>query len=132
VEKLNKSFEHGKQKLEEHHQHEHEQGEMASPLNGKQYIKEHYMESNSDNELDELNYRYRKANDKMLKMNRVIEDYKSEVDTINHQSYGRNHAIELNNTKNKQTSSDNVVNKLNQSTNPVIKNYLKVIIKNCI
>lgn len=91
-------------------------------MNGKPYIKEHYM-SNSDNELDEIDYRYHlKSNDKSLKINQVIEDYKMEVGTINH--HRQHHAMEphqLNNSKAKHS----VASKLNQSTNPVIKNYLK-------
>jgi hypothetical protein len=97
-----------------------------SILNGsKQYIKEHYM-SNSDNELDEIDYRYHsKANDKSLKINQIIEDYKMEVGSINH--HRDHHAMDssqLNNSKGKQ-HQHSVASKLNQSTNPVIKNYLK-------
>lgn len=86
----------------------------------KQYIKEHYM-SNSDNELDDLDYRYSrsKSPDKSLKINQIIEDYKKEVGaSINHHRESTN---QLNNSKTKQV----VASKLNQSTNPVIKNYLK-------
>lgn len=98
--------------------------EMVNNMNGKQYIKEHYM-SNSDNELDEIDYRYhsKDENNKSTKINQIIEDYKIEVGSINHH---RHHAIntnqqQLNNSKEKHTVSS----KLNQSTNPVIKNYLK-------
>lgn len=95
---------------------------MEPEMNGKPYIKEHYM-SNSDNELDEIDYRYHsKSNDKSLKINQVIEDYKMEVGTINH--HRQHHAMEssqLNNSKVKHS----VASKLNQSSNPVIKNYLK-------
>lgn len=91
-------------------------------MNGKSYIKEHYM-SNSDNELDEIDYRYHpKSNDKSSKINQIIEDYKIEVGTINHHRH--HHAMDssqLNNSKTKHS----VASKLNQSTNPVIKNYLK-------
>lgn len=98
---------------------------MTESANGKQYIKEHYM-SNSDNELDEIDYRYHsKANNKPLKINQIIEDYKIEVGSINHQHSHRHHLTtpQLNNSKEKHSAS--VSNKLNQSTNPVIKNYLK-------
>lgn len=94
-------------------------GEMMMNNSKQTYIKEHYM-SNSDNELDEIDYRYHsKANDKSTKINQIIEEYKIEVGSINHA--GRHHAMELNNSKAKQS----VASKLNQSTNPVIKNYLK-------
>lgn len=86
---------------------------------GKQYIKEHYM-SNSDNELDDLEFRYHhsKGSDKSSKINQIIEDYKNEVSLpISH----REASGELNNSKGKVS----VASKLNQSTNPVIKNYLK-------
>lgn len=100
--------------------------EMVNNMNGKQYIKEHYM-SNSDNELDEIDYRYHsKAGDKSSKINQIIEDYKLEVGSINH--HHRHHAMDatqLNNSKAKSSSSSSVASKLNQSTNPVIKNYLK-------
>lgn len=121
VEKLNKSSTGGgvggEQKMME------PSSEMANNMNGKQYIKEHYM-SNSDNELDEIDYRYHsKENDKSAKINQIIEDYKIEVGSINHH---RHHAMnsnqQLNNSKEKHSS---VSSKLNQSTNPVIKNYLK-------
>lgn len=96
--------------------------EMESNMNGKSYIKEHYM-SNSDNELDEIDYRYHsKSNDKSLKINQIIEDYKMEVGSINHHRH--HHAIESNQLNNSKTKHS-VASKLNQSTNPVIKNYLK-------
>jgi hypothetical protein len=109
LEKLNKSLANG--------------GESAKmepmEMNGKPYIKEHYM-SNSDNELDEIDYRYHsKSNDKSLKINQVIEDYKMEVGTIHHRQHHEPH--QLNNSKAKQTTAA----KLNHSTNPIIKNYLK-------
>jgi hypothetical protein len=109
LEKLNKSLANG--------------GESAKmepmEMNGKPYIKEHYM-SNSDNELDEIDYRYHsKSNDKSLKINQVIEDYKMEVGTIHHRQHHEPH--QLNNSKAKQITAA----KLNQSTNPIIKNYLK-------
>lgn len=121
VEKLNKSSAVGvsdEQKMME------PSSEMVNNMNGKQYIKEHYM-SNSDNELDEIDYRYHsKENDKSTKINQIIEDYKIEVGSINH--HRQNHAMssnqQLNNSKEKQQS---VSSKLNQSTNPVFKNYLK-------
>lgn len=98
-------------------------GAIAESVNGKHYVKEHYM-SNSDNELDEIDYRYHsKANDKSLKINQIIEDYKIEVGSINHQHSHRHLTTQLNNSKEKH--SVGVANKLNQSTNPVIKNYLK-------
>lgn len=114
LEKLNKSLTNVEAKMEP-------MSETVNSLNGKPYIKEHYM-SNSDNELDEIDYRYHsKANDKSSKINQIIEDYKMEVSSINHH---RHHAIDsgqLNNSKAKHS----VASKLNQSTNPVIKNYLK-------
>lgn len=94
--------------------------------NGKQYIKEHYMESNSDNELDETDYRYNhrtKSNDKSSTMNQIIEDYKIEVGTsINHHSPSPSDSHQLNNSRVKSAINGA---KLNQSTNAVIKNYLK-------
>lgn len=117
LEKLNKSSASVEQKMKP-------ASEIVNNMNGKQYIKEHYT-SNSDNELDEIDYRYQsKANDKSLKINQIIEDYKNEVGSINHH---RHHAMnpsnsnQLNNSKEKPS----VASKLNQSTNPVIKNYLK-------
>lgn len=95
--------------------------EMAHNMNGKQYIKEHYM-SNSDNELDEIDYRYHsKTAENSSKINQIIEDYKIEVGSINHQRPHATDANQLNNSKTKPS----VTSKLNQSTNPVIKNYLK-------
>jgi hypothetical protein len=95
---------------------------MASNVNGKPYIKEHYM-SNSDNELDEIDYRYHsKSNDKSLKINQIIEEYKMEVGTINHHRH--HHAMDSNQLNNSK-AKHSVASKLNQSTNPVIKNYLK-------
>lgn len=97
------------------------------------------MESNSDNELDELDYRYRKKeSDKSSKMNQIIEDYKTEVANINHStrsggvvggssslSDGRTH--QLNNLRSHSANSAATANsnKLNHSMNPVIKKYLK-------
>ena len=115
LEKLNKSSASAEQKTEP-------MSEMVNNMNGKQYIKEHYM-SNSDNELDEIDYRYQsKANDKSLKINQIIEDYKNEVGSINHH---RQHAINPSNQLNNSKEKPSVASKLNQSTNPVIKNYLK-------
>lgn len=95
--------------------------ETAHNMNGKQYIKEHYM-SNSDNELDEIDYRYHsKSVENSSKINQIIEDYKIEVGSINHQ---RPHAIDANQLNNSK-AKPSVTSKLNQSTNPVIKNYLK-------
>lgn len=97
--------------------------EMVNNMNGKQYIKEHYM-SNSDNELDEIDYRYHsKAGDKSSKINQIIEDYKLEVGSINH--HHRHHAMDASQLNNSKAKSSAVASKLNQSTNPVIKNYLK-------
>lgn len=116
LKKLNKSSASVEEKMEP-------TSEMVNNMNGKQYIKEHYM-SNSDNELDEIDYRYHsKANDKSLKINQIIEDYEKEAGSINHH---RHHAInsssnQLNNSKEKPS----MASKLNQSTNTVIKNYLK-------
>lgn len=105
-------------------------------IDGKSYIKEHYM-SNSDNEMDEIDYRYhsKSNNDKSSKINQIIEEYKIETATINHH---RSHGIDspsssshqLNNSKGKSSSSvttppSATTKQLNQSTNPVIKNYLK-------
>lgn len=90
-------------------------------VNNKQYVKEHYM-SNSDNELDEIDYRYHsKADDKSTKINQIIENYKIEVGSINHHRHHAMDSNQLNNSKGKHS----VASKLNQSTNPVIKNYLK-------
>jgi hypothetical protein len=89
------------------------------------------MESNSDNELDELDYRFRKENEESLKLNQIIDDYKTEVATINHRMTDKtatttcSAAIQLNNLRNKQQITDSNSNKLNQSMNPVIKKYLK-------
>lgn len=78
--------------------------------------------SNSDNELDEIDYRYHsKAAENSSKINQIIEDYKIEVGSINHQ---RHHATDTNQLNNSKTKPS-VASKLNQSTNPVIKNYLK-------
>jgi hypothetical protein len=106
---------------------------MEDEMNGKSYIKEHYM-SNSDNEMDEIDYRYHsKSNDKSSKINQIIEEYKIETAAINH--HHRSHAIDsssqLNNSKGKSSttssgiSSNSTTKQLNSSTNPVIKNYLK-------
>ncbi|CRL02617.1 CLUMA_CG015915, isoform A [Clunio marinus] len=119
LEKLNKSSGSIQEKMEP-------LSEMVNNMNGKQYIKEHYM-SNSDNELDEIDYRYHsKANDKPLKINQIIEDYKNEVGSINHHRHQQAmvETNQLNNSKGK-TSASMMGSKLNQSTNPVIKNYLK-------
>lgn len=87
--------------------------EMISFTNGKRYIKEHYMESNSDNE-QEIDYHYRKENDKLSKVNQNIDTYKLGDITS------------MNNLKSKTISSNSCIsNKLNQSSNQVIKNYLK-------
>lgn len=111
LEKLNKSLASVESKIEP----------MVNNVNGKRYIKEHYM-SNSDNELDEIDYRYHsKTDDKSLKINQIIEDYKIEVGSINHHRHHAMDSTPLNNSKGKQSVSS----KLNQSTNPVIKNYLK-------
>lgn len=98
-------------------------------MNGKSYIKEHYT-SNSDNEMDEIDYRYQnKSNNKSSKINQIIEDYKIEAATINHHHRPVIDSSSLNNsTKLKSStsaSSSSASSKLNQSTNPVIKNYLK-------
>ena len=84
VEKLNKSFDEVEEQQHRHHHSSHEDEKVTSFTNSKRYVKEHYMESNSDNELDELDYRYRKENEKSLKLNQIIDDYKTEVATINH------------------------------------------------
>lgn len=114
--------------------------------NSKQYVKEHYMESNSDNELDEIDYgqinEYDIKDDKSSKTNQIIEDYKIEIATINHRHHHQQRMIEspsssansrnttdvqLNNVKNNKNCDEKIPtdSKLNQSTNPVIKNYLK-------
>lgn len=113
--------------------------------NNKQYVKEHYMESNSDNELDEIDYgqinEYDLKDDKSSKTNQIIEDYKIEIATINHRHHHQRMIespsssansrtttdVQLNNVKNNKNSDGKLPtdSKLNQSTNPVIKNYLK-------
>lgn len=114
--------------------------------NNKQYVKEHYMESNSDNELDEIDYgqinEYDIKDDKSSKMNQIIEDYKIEISTINHRHHHQRmiespsssansrttNSVQLNNVKNTRNCDGKIIprnSKLNQSTNPVIKNYLK-------
>lgn len=115
LEKLNKSSMNGAETKMEL-----TSSEMAHNMNGKQYIKEHYM-SNSDNELDEIDYRYHPKAENSSKINQIIEDYKIEVGSINHQRHHATDANQLNNSKTKPS----VASKLNQSTNPVIKNYLK-------
>jgi hypothetical protein len=111
---------------------------MDDEMNGKSYIKEHYM-SNSDNEMDEIDYRYHsKSNDKSSKINQIIEEYKIETAAINHhRSHAMDSSSQLNNSKGKLSSSaasttstgisssNSTSKQLNQSTNPVIKNYLK-------
>lgn len=132
VEKLNKSFDEQQiqQQQQQHHRHRHEDDKVTSFSNTKRYVKEHYMESNSDNELDELDYRYRRENEKSLKLNQIIDDYKTEVATINHRmtdkaTIASTATTQLNNLRNKQQIIDSNGNKLNQSMNPVIKKYLK-------
>ncbi|KAL7052730.1 hypothetical protein ACKWTF_004984 [Chironomus riparius] len=124
VEKLNKSFD--EQQIQQ--QHHRENDKVTSFSNTKRYVKEHYIESNSDNELDELNYQYCKDNEKSLKLNQIIDDYKTEVATINHRMADKTTSTtstQLNNLRNKQHIIDNNSNKINQSMNPVIKKYLK-------
>lgn len=96
----------------------------------KIYVKENYQVSNSDNELDEVDFRFntknseyrQKSPEKSSQFSQVIKDYKMEVGTSHHTtSHTTNHSIQLNNSKTKPS----VASKLNQSTNPVIKNYLK-------
>ncbi|XP_070501319.1 centrosomal protein of 131 kDa isoform X2 [Chironomus tepperi] len=128
VEKLNKSLD--EQQIQQNHRHHQEDDKVTSFSNTKRYVKEHYMESNSDNELDELDYRYRKENEKSFKLNQIIDDYKTEVATINHRMTDKattvsTAATQLNNLRNKQQIIDSNGNKLNQSMNPVIKKYLK-------
>lgn len=133
VEKLNKSFDDEHEQHNNNHHHHHGDEKVSSfSANPKRYVKEHYMESNSDNELDELDYRYRKENEKSLKMNQIIDDYKTEVATINHRMTNKTittaaviSTTQLNNLRGKQHITDNNGNKLNQSMNPVIKKYLK-------
>lgn len=135
LEKLNKSLrDNGSSNIERHNKISTGSGSIAGvdvEMNGKSYIKEHYM-SNSDNEMDEIDYRYQpavKSNNKSSKINQIIEDYKIEAATINH----RHRPIDsssLNNSSTKlktsaSASSSASSSKLNQSTNPVIKNYLK-------
>ena len=94
----------------------------SSEINRKPYVKEHYM-SNSDNELDEIDYPYHsKANDKSSKINQIIEDYKIEVGSINQRHH---HTMDTTTQLNNSKAKPSVASKLNQSTNPIIKNYLK-------
>lgn len=155
LEKLNKSLNNIETEYKSHNSNGNGGGGVVSTngsnginnnKNNKQYVKEHYMESNSDNELDEIDYgqinEYDIKDDKSSKMNQIIEDYKIEIATINHRHHHQQRMIEspsssansrtttdiqLNNVKNNKNCDGKIPtdSKLNQSTNPVIKNYLK-------
>lgn len=62
-----------------------------------------------------------KSPEKSSQFSQVIKDYKMEVGTSHHTINHTPTHVQLNNSKAKPT----VASKLNQSTNPVIKNYLK-------
>lgn len=86
----------------------------------KPYVKENYQVRNLDNDLDEADFRYQtKSAEKSSQFSQVIKDYKMEVGARLHSV--NTPTIQLNNSKAKPS----VASKLNQSTNPVIKNYLK-------
>lgn len=87
------------EETESNHSHNYDKSIYLSPTNGesivaKQYVKESYMESNSDNEVDDANLgpeleenseqKLASSPKSHIEVNQIIEDYKKEIASINH------------------------------------------------
>lgn len=130
VEKLNKTVDENQSQQDHEPSEHHDDDKIASFSSSKRYVREHYMESNSDNELDDLDfqsYQRSKGNLKSLKMNQIIDDYKLEVAAINHGITSKPivPTTQLNNLRSSYQITDSKGNRINPPINPVIKKYLK-------